>query len=125
VPVQTRKTRQKEAIRTAFSEAGRPLSPDETLQLTRSAVDSMSIATIYRNISSLVTEGWLTAVEIPGEPARYELSGKDHHHHFHCNACGKVYELEGCTVPQRPELPKGFLLTGHEFFLYGTCISCA
>ena len=125
VPSVTRKTRQKDAIRQAFTEADRPLSPEEALAMARTQVESMSIATIYRNIGSLVSEKWLTPVEIPGEPSRYELAGKKHHHHFRCNDCGKIFELDGCVIPVKPQLPRGFQATGHEFYMFGTCTSCS
>ena len=120
-----RNTRQKEAIRAAFVQADRPLSPEEILAYARAQVDSISLATVYRNVGSLVEEKWLTAVEIPGEAARYEVAGKDHHHHFHCSNCDKVYEMKGCDVQLKPRLPKGFRVTGHEFFLFGKCPDCA
>ncbi len=84
----------------------------------------MSIATVYRNIGSLVEDTWLTPVELPGAPSRYEVAGKQHHHHFQCNACERVYELNGCDLPPHAGLPQGFRVTGHEFFLYGTCADC-
>lgn len=124
MPVVTRNTKQKDAIRSAFQEADRPLSPEETLALAQAEVDGLSIATVYRNIASLVEENWLTPVELPGEAKRYEVAGKDHHHHFRCNSCGKVFELEGCSVDIRPKLPRGFRASGHEFFIYGQCAAC-
>ncbi len=122
--MQSRNTRQKEAIRTAFLTEDRPLSPEETLNYAQEQVEGISIATIYRNISTLVEERWLTPVEIPGEAARYEVSGKGHHHHFRCNTCGKVFEMPGCGVATKPKLPRGFRATGHEFFIYGLCSDC-
>ena len=124
MPAVTRQTKQKSALREAFQQADRPLSPEEVLHLAQRNVPGVSIATVYRNIGSLLNEGWLTAVELPGRAARYEVAGKQHHHHFQCNACERVYELSGCTLPAKPKLPKGFQLTGHEFFLYGTCAEC-
>lgn len=124
MPVVTRQTKQKQALRDAFVEADRPLSPDEALQMAKKHVPGMSIATVYRNIGSLVEDKWLSTVELPGAAARYEVSGKQHHHHFQCNDCAKVYELAGCEMPVKPSLPKGFRVTGHEFFLYGTCADC-
>jgi Fur family ferric uptake transcriptional regulator len=119
-----RRTKQKEAIRTAFIDADRPLSPEETFALAKSEVEGISLATVYRNINALLTDEWLTSVEIPGQPARYEVAGKDHHHHFQCNDCGKLFELSGCEVQVKPKLPRGFVATGHEFFVYGKCSEC-
>ena len=122
--VQSRKTRQKEAIRSAFLSADRPLSPEETLSYAREMVEGISIATIYRNIGNLVEENWLTPIPLPGETARYEVAGKEHHHHFRCTECSKIFEMPGCSVQFKPNLPKGFRVTGHEFFLSGTCAGC-
>ena len=119
-----RNTKQKEAIRTAFLEANRPLSPEEILTLAQVEVNGLSIATVYRNIVNLVEEQWLVPVELPGEAKRYEVAGKEHHHHFRCNTCGRVFELEGCSVDIKPKLPRGFRASGHEFFLYGSCAEC-
>lgn len=123
--LEIRNTKQKQAIRSAFTVADRPLSPEEALGFARRDVPQVSIATVYRNIGSLVEEGWLVRVDIPGQPARYEVSGKKHHHHFHCNDCGKVFELAGCDGVPRLKLPRGFRSSGHEFFLYGTCAECS
>jgi Fur family ferric uptake transcriptional regulator len=119
-----RSTKQKAAIRRAFAGADRPLSPGEALEYALERHPSIGIATVYRNIQALVEDGWLTAVEIPGQSARYELSGKEHHHHFQCNSCGKVYDLKGCIAQSKPKLPRGFSTTSHEFFLYGNCATC-
>ena len=123
--VQLRNTRQKEAIRAAFATADRPLSHEEAFALAQQHVAGVSIATIYRNISLLVEERWLTAVEVPGYTTRYEVAGKEHHHHFQCNQCGKLFELAGCGIQVTPQLPTGFSTTGHEFFVYGLCDVCA
>jgi len=127
MPIQARNTRQKEAIRAAFAKADRPLSHEEALALARAEADglSLSLATVYRNTRLLVDEGWLTAVEVPGSPTRYEVAGKEHHHHFQCNRCGSLYELEGCGLELKPKLPRGFRSSGHELFVYGVCAGCA
>ena len=120
-----RKTRQKDAIRSAFERAARPLSPDEALVAAQSIVQGISVATVYRNINALVADRWLSTVEVPGEPSRYEVAGKGHHHHFHCRHCGRIYDLPGCVLPSvAPSVPTGFELTGHELFLYGLCAPC-
>lgn len=123
-PRSVRNTRQKEAIRAAIQAAGRPLSPEEILLLAQETVQRLSLATVYRNIASLQRDGWLSAVTLPGMPARYEVAGKAHHHHFHCSECGKVYELEGCGFEFHAKLPKGFMAAAHELLLLGRCAAC-
>ncbi len=124
MPTQLRSTRQREAIRAAFLNADRPLSPEEALHYAQERMASVSVATMYRNIHALVAENWLVPVEIPSSSPRYEVAGKEHHHHFQCTTCGKTFELDGCALQLDPKLPDGFMATHHEFFLYGRCASC-
>ncbi len=119
-----RDTQQRRAIRTAIENAGRPLSPREVLELAQPSSPRLGIATVYRTLKALVEAGWLTQVDLPGEPPRYESTGKAHHHHFHCRACDRVYELEGCPDGLRRMTPAGFSLESHEVVLYGRCAEC-
>lgn len=123
-PVQ-RDTKQRQAIRKAFTDADRPLGPTEVLDLAGEHVDGLGQATVYRAIKAFIDEGWLIPVELPGEPARYELADKGHHHHFRCRTCGSVFDLVGCVKGLEKLLPKGFKLEDHEILLYGLCDSCA
>jgi Fur family transcriptional regulator, ferric uptake regulator len=121
----TRDTRQRRAIRAAFLGTDRPLDPTEVLTLAATGHSSLGIATVYRNIKSLLEEGWLTPVELPGEVTHYELAGKEHHHHFHCRTCGKVYELNACLPNVQKLAPQGFQVAGHDLLLYGACRECS
>ena len=120
-----RNTRQKQAIRDVFLEAGRPLSPAEALSAAQRHHEALGIATVYRNIKSLLAEGWLDAVTLPGQATRYEVAGKAHHHHFHCRKCGRMFELGACVGTVLPKPPRGFRTAGHELMLYGNCNRCA
>lgn len=120
-----RDTQQRRAIRTAIEQADRPLSPREVLDASKTLSPGLGIATVYRTLKSWLESGWLQQVDLPGEPPRYELHGKQHHHHFHCRQCDRVYELEGCPEGLRTLTPVGFSLEAHELVLYGRCASCA
>ena len=71
-----RKTKQRGAIREVFEKASRPLRPDEVHELAKDEAPSVGISTIYRTIKGLVKDGEIIPVEVPGEPPRYEASGK-------------------------------------------------
>jgi len=120
-----RNTRQKDAVRKAFEQVDRPLSPEEVLKLASKVVPGLGIATVYRNIKGLVSKKWLTPVELIGDVPRYERSGKHHHHHFHCKNCNKVFEIEGCPTGVNRLVPRGFQVDSHHIVYHGTCQICA
>jgi Fur family ferric uptake transcriptional regulator len=119
-----RNTRQKQAIREAFERVGRPLSTDEVHVEAQRASSGLGMATVYRSIKALLDDGWLSVVEVPGRNPLYEVAGKGHHHHFSCNTCERIYELEGCATVD-VKLPRGFKTSDHELTFYGTCAACS
>lgn len=117
-----RNTSQRRAIRQAIEDAGRPLDANEVL--TAADVEGLGLATVYRTLKLGVEEGWLTPVDLPNAPTRYEMAGKQHHHHFECRNCQRVFEVHGCPGNLKPLVPKGFTLEDHEVILYGLCDQC-
>lgn len=92
--------------------------------MTHRQMPGLGIATVYRNIKSFVESGMLQVVPVPGEADRYELAGKQHHHHFICVKCDKAYEMEGCPGSLANLAPAGFKVERHEIYLYGRCKDC-
>ena len=122
--VTQRKTQQRGVVLQVLTEAGRPLSPQEILDAAREIVPSLGIATVYRNVKTLVENGVLEPVELPGSAQRYEVAGKHHHHHFYCSGCDKVFEIEGWSVGMNANLPQDFEVEDHVVVLYGRCSDC-
>jgi Fur family ferric uptake transcriptional regulator len=120
-----RNTNQQRAIRRVLAEAPGPLAPQEVLDRARRHVPRMGLATVYRWVRGLTDEGWLTAVEVPGEPHRYEVAGKGHHHHFSCRDCGRMFDFQGCPGDLSQLVPRGFTMEAHELTLYGRCDQCS
>ncbi|MGQ9510712.1 MAG: Fur family transcriptional regulator [Thermaceae bacterium] len=120
-----RRTKQRQAIRSVFLEAQRPLSPQEVLALAQKRVPGLGLATVYRTLRGLLEEGFLVQVNLPGQSPRYERAGQAHHHHFLCQVCGRVFEITGCPQDVEKLVPPGFTVQGHEITLYGLCPSCA
>lgn len=120
-----RKTRQRDALREVFERAERPLSIAELLERASKSVDGLGVATVYRAVGALLDEGWIEAVAIAGEAARYERSDKAHHHHFQCEKCDRVFDIAGCMDNLRKLVPPKFRIRTHDVTLYGLCASCA
>ena len=119
-----RNTNQRKAISDVFDATDRPLSAQEVLGAAQRHTPGLGIATVYRTIKLLLSDGLLTAVKLPGEPPRYEPAGKPHHHHFYCRYCGRVFEVPGSVPLLDALVPKYFTLEAHDLVLYGRCMDC-
>lgn len=119
-----RDTQQRRVLRNVLVKAERPLSPHEILEQAQAEMPRLGIATVYRNVKAMVEEGSLQTVEIPGEGLRYEIAGKEHHHHFYCRSCTRVFEVEGCPGNLKRLAPQDFQVDSHLLVLYGQCPHC-
>lgn len=120
-----RNTRQRSAIRDSIARADRPLLPQEVLEAARQDVPGLGIATVYRNLKALVEEGELKPVHLPDENPRFELVGHQHHHHFQCRQCQRVFDVHACPGDLGRLAPQGFTVEDHDLTLYGRCKDCA
>lgn len=119
-----RDTAQRRAISDVFDRSDRPLTIEEILRQARKSKPSLGIATVYRTINQLVSDHTVVPIQVPDQPVRYERANIPHHHHFHCNTCGKVFDVQACPEGLRRMLPAGFELEAHEVVLYGRCKGC-
>ena len=119
-----RKTNQRSAIQEVFEKIDRPLAISEILQAGREAVQSLNEATVYRNLKILVEKGWLKKINSPELGTLYERAGKEHHHHFQCRACDRLFEISGCAFNEDSSTPPGFVTESHEVYLFGICSNC-
>lgn len=122
-----RQTAQRRAILAVLEHAPGPLTPQEVLDAARTNHAGLGLATVYRNLNTLEEAGEVIPVHLPGESARFEVSGRGHHHHFRCEGCESVFELNAtCPVAvlEGVTLPGGFAVKHHELTLYGLCPRC-
>ena len=119
-------TAQRVAIESAIDEAAGPVSPAEVLEAARAAVPSLSLATVYRTLKRMIEEGEVVTVDLSGQAPRYERAhvAREHHHHFLCENCDVVFDLEGCVDGLKKLLPRGFRMKSHEITLHGECRTC-
>lgn len=119
-----RSTRQKRAVETVLEKSRNPLTVPEIHQLATQEAPGIGIATVYRSLKALSSDGRVVAVEIPGQMPRYERANKGHHHHFVCRTCNGVFELEKCLEGIKTLAPRRFRVESHEIILYGLCDQC-
>ncbi len=89
-------------------------------------VDSRSSrATTYNNLRDLVEAGLVREVAVEGRAARFDAKGM-RHHHFICDRCGKVEDIEWYDVPRPASRSLGErILRECELIFRGLCTKCA
>lgn len=84
-----------------------------------------SKATVYRNLRDLVDAGLVREVAVEGRSARFDLKGNQHHH-FICDGCGTVENLDWFDVPMPSAKFAGKrVVREYELILRGFCDACA
>jgi Fur family transcriptional regulator, peroxide stress response regulator len=84
-----------------------------------------SRATIYNNLRDLVQAGLVREVAVEGRAARFDARGMQHHH-FICDHCGNVEDLEWYEVPKPRSGSLGKrILRECELIFRGLCTKCA
>jgi len=121
VEVQSRRTKQKDAIRGVLEESPRAFSVPEIHMESMKSIPNIGIATVYRQVGILTEKGVLNVVRLPGDPLRFEWADKKKHHHFKCIDCNRVFDIDCHPGVYEDVLPDKFELTSHELFMYGRC----
>ena len=84
-----------------------------------------SRATTYNNLRDLVKVGLVREVAVEGRAARFDAKGL-RHHHFICDHCGNVEDLEWYDVPGPASGSLGTrILRECELIFRGLCTKCA
>ena len=119
-----RTTRQREAVCRVFTESEIPLGPHEALRAAQNYVPGLGIATVYRTIRILLSEGWLIPIELTGRPPLYQRSQTPHRHYFQCRQCMTIIPITCPTRTIKRLVPPELHLEHHELALYGLCPNC-
>lgn len=97
---------------------------EEVFLSVKREIPSISLATVYRNLKLLESEGLI--LKIPtGDSDRFD--GHTHsHYHFTCYGCHKVLDLDVDRSVEINSLPKNFegTVTTHSLMFYGICKEC-
>lgn len=118
-------TRQREVILNILRQSGRPLTPAEIREQASQDSAGIGLATVYRALKAFMAQGEVVQVEIPGASPSYEPADRGHHHHFICQHCRQVFDLQGCVHDLESLAPVNFQVQRHDIILYGVCAGCA
>jgi Fe2+ or Zn2+ uptake regulation protein len=82
-------------------------------------------ATTYNNLRDLVQAGLVREVAVEGRAARFDAKGV-RHHHFICDRCGNVEDIEWYDLPKPASSSLGKRIVREcELIVRGLCTKCS
>jgi Fur family transcriptional regulator, peroxide stress response regulator len=100
---------------------------DEVLFAVRRELPTISLATVYKSLETLVGCGLAVKLTYTDDSSRYD-GRTDPHHHARCLGCGRVNDLPG-QLPKREiealgKRASNFTVVGYRFEVSGYCAAC-
>ena len=118
-------TPQRYAVMAFLMEQNRHPTAAEIFEAVNRADPRSSRATTYNNLRDLVKAGLVREVAVEGRSARFDATGM-RHHHFICDQCGKVEDIQWYEVPRPGSGSLGRrVLRESEVIFRGLCAECA
>ena len=123
-----RQTGQREAIEARLRDAAKPVTAQELYLGLRDAGHKIGLATVYRNLNRLVSDGSADAFRAESGEQAFLHCGEGHHHHLACRVCGRVEEIRDCRAleewTRRVAGTHRFTAVEHTAELVGVCGEC-
>ena len=118
-------TPQRYAVMAFLKECQRHPTAAEIFDAVNRVDPRSSRATTYNNLRDLVEAGLVREVAVEGRAARFDARGMPHHH-FICDRCGNVEDLQWYEVPRPASASLGKrVLRDCELIFRGLCTKCA
>jgi len=82
--------------------------------------------TVYRILKNLLQLGLINKVQLNDSEIRFELKGKEHHHHLVCESCGSIEDIELSEDILLKEVKRksNFAVRTHSLEFFGICKKC-
>ena len=118
-------TPQRYAVMAFLVEQTRHPTASEIFKAVNRVDPRSSRATTYNNLRDLVQAGLVREVAVEGRAARFDAK-LIRHHHFICDRCGNVEDIEYYEVPKPASGSLGKrILRESELIFRGLCAKCA
>jgi len=101
------------------------ISIEDLYTQIRKDFNSISIATLYKNINLMIEVDLLKEIKIPNSKSKYEIV-KEEHSHMVCKHCLKLEDLKLSLndLIYSASQKSGYLFDDNALVLSGTCPQC-
>ncbi len=121
----TRETRQRKVVYEAVKQSKNHPTADMVFEQVRDALPTVSLGTVYRNLSVLKDQGLVIELRGADRKAHFEADLTPHAH-FTCNRCGSISDIENCPTPDWEDHPclAGYVVEDFNLEFRGICPHC-
>lgn len=123
-----RRTRQRSALEEMLERTSEFQSAQQLHAKLLDTGETLALATVYRLLQSMVTEGEVDALRSQDSETKYRrCQRKEHHHHLVCRQCGHTIEIAETTVQRwahKTARQHGYSAVTHTLELIGICGAC-
>lgn len=119
-----RLTRQRKEVFDILLERRDHPTATEVFLRVQKKLPSISLATVYNCLETLVKCELVKQVNVDRSPTRYCPNLEDHGH-FVCDSCGEVRDILPSGTVCNYEMPEGYAVKGTEITLRGRCPKCS
>jgi Fur family ferric uptake transcriptional regulator len=99
---------------------------DELHQMVRARLPRINIATVYRNLEILESQGEVMKLDVAGTQRRFDGT-PENHYHIRCTRCGRVDDVHiGVmdSLDRSAEKCSGYRVESHSVEFTGICPDC-
>lgn len=99
---------------------------DAMYEILKDESASLSLSTVYNNLSALRDKGIVREVAVAGSKQFFELERFDHAH-FICKDCGAIIDMPivKSNAKKLVDFPDGVVVDDVDLIFTGTCTNCA
>ena len=122
-----RMTKQRRTILEELRKVTSHPTADELHQMVRTRLPRINIATVYRNLEILASEGEVMKLDVSGTQRRFDGTPQNHYH-IRCNRCGKVDDVHMGVMDSLEQSAadcSGYWVESHSVEFTGICPDCA
>ncbi|RJQ54620.1 MAG: transcriptional repressor [Nitrospiraceae bacterium] len=99
-------------------------SAEDIFKAVKKKFPTMSFATVYNTLETLLNKGGIHELKIETGKKRYDYDVTPHHHII-CIKCRKIVDLyKDYKIPLPDEITREFELINKTVEFYGTCRNC-
>ena len=87
---------------------------------------TMSLATVYKTIKTLVSSELVQELNVGEGNFRYDAN-TNYHPHIQCTKCGKVddiFNIDVSPIIEDAKKATDFVITSNKLYFYGLCPNC-